>query len=77
MDGVSVLLANIGLGCRGSNGTNTLAYMQCDQIGRNFDIWPTFYLTNFHIHKKFQHMVFGRYFKVSKVVLYRCFVLSN
>ncbi len=30
-------------------------------------LWDTFYVTNFQMHKQFQHMVCCRYCKVSKV----------
>ncbi len=40
---------------------------QCDQIGQNFAIQATSYLTNFQLNKQFQHMVCCKYFKVSAV----------
>ncbi len=38
---------------------------QCDQIGQNFAILATFYVTNFHPNKQFQPVVCC---KVSKIV---------
>ncbi len=40
---------------------------QYDQIGRNFAILATFYFSNFHLNKQFQHMVFVGIFRFQQL----------
>jgi hypothetical protein len=51
----------------------TFLAQKCEQIGRNFALWGTFHLTNFHLNKLFQYIVCCRHFKASNVIIFQTF----